>query len=290
MAEISDTPPFVRHHDTARALVRTFHEAMTPHLASKGAVTQEELARAFAMMMDQWPRVLPLFARTCRTCTARGASPFVVDEATGANGGADGAAGRRRDYVTRLMFSTVLGALPEEFDPLTGEVFPRVVAPGLQVNLAGLFYEKEWEAMNEDAIAVFRQIGTDRDAEVWERIRRHITLPAVAGAVFVRVLLRFKQFHFQRRAFVRRMVDSLREQRFAFTDAHFDALFEAMFGHLRADLASELGRARIDVRYGDETAGHLLRIFDQFDKRRLEAALPVRSIGGALRPPSTPRR
>jgi len=288
MAETTDTPPFVRHHDTARALVRTFHDAMAPQLTSKGAVTREELARAFAAMMDQWPRVLPLFARTCRSCTARGASPFAPDAPAGAALDADG--GRRRDYVTRLMFSTVLGSLPEEFDPLTGALFPRVVAPGLQANLAGLFYEKEWEAMNEDAIAVFRQVGTERDAEVWDRIRRHITLPAVAGAVFVRVLLRFRQFHFQRQSFIRRMTEALRDQRFAFTDAHFDALFEAMFGHLRDGLATELGRARIDMRYGDETSGHLMRIFDQFDKRRLEAALPVRSVGGALRPAALPRR
>ncbi|WP_051341498.1 hypothetical protein [Azospirillum halopraeferens] len=283
MAEISDTPPFVRHHDVAGTLVRTIHEAMAPQLNARGVVTREELGRAFGALMEQWPRALPLFARTCRTCTERGA-PHATPVADPAD------EGRRRDFVTRLIFSTVPGTVPEEVDPLTGALFPRVAVPGLQATLAGLFYEKEWEAMNADAVAVFRQIGSGRDAEVWERIRRHITLPAVAGAVFVRVLLRFKQFHFQRQSFVRRMTETLRDQRFTFTDAHFDALFEAMFGHLREDLASELGRARIDVRYGEDTAGHLLRIFEQFDKRRQEATLPVRSVGGALRPAALPRR
>ncbi|MGQ9366826.1 hypothetical protein [Azospirillum sp. ST 5-10] len=298
MADISDTPPFVRHHDTAKALMRTFQEAVEPHLATKGAISRDEMARAFATMMEQWPRVLPLFARTCHSCLAhRGPSR------TAHTGGTDGApacatcaagafteGGRRRDYVTRLIFSSVLGTLPEEFDPLTGAVFPRVVAPGLQSTLAALFYEKEWEAMNEDAVAVFRQVGTDRDGEVWERIRRHATLPAVTGAMFVRVLLRFKQFHFQRQSFVRRMTEALRDTRFEFTDGHFDSLFEAMFGHLRDDLASELGRARVDVRYGDDTSGHLLRIFDQFDRRRQEAAQPIRSLGGARRLPGAARR
>ncbi|HYH19382.1 MAG TPA: hypothetical protein VD995_12265 [Azospirillum sp.] len=278
MADTSDTPPFVRHHRTARALVHTLHEALAPQLVTRGALTHDEFARAFARLMDEWPRVLPLFARTCRACTAGRAETapppsFHPDEAEG----------RRRDYVTRLMFSTILSKVPEAQDPISGAVFPHVAAPGLQANLNALFYEKEWEAMNADALNIFAQIGTDRDEEIWARVHRHATLPVLSDALFVRVMLRFKQFAFQRQSFMRRMVQTLESRRFTFTEEHFNALFAALFDHLRDDIKTELGRARVDVRYGDETAGSLLRIFAEFDKLREDRQRPIRGIGGARR-------
>ncbi|HEY0837513.1 MAG TPA: hypothetical protein VGE72_26605 [Azospirillum sp.] len=282
MADTSETPPFVRHHRTARALVHTLHEALAPQIATRGALTHEEFARAFARLMDEWPRVLPLFARTCRTCTAgRTEEPLLPPP----DFHADEAEGRRRDYVTRLLFSTILCKVPQAQDPLSGAVFPRVAAPGLQANLAALFYEKEWEAMNADALNIFAQIGTDRDDEIWVRVTRHATLPVLSDALYVRVMLRFKQFAFQRQSFMRRMTQVMENRRFTFTDEHFNALFAALFDHLRDDIKTELGRARVDVRYGDETAGSLLRIFAEFDTLRDEQKRPIRGIGGARRPP-----
>ncbi|HYD69323.1 hypothetical protein [Azospirillum sp.] len=280
MADTSNTPPFVRHHRTARALVHTLHEALAPQLVTKGALTHEEFARAFARLMEEWPRVLPLFARTCRTCTAgRMEQPLPPPGFR-----ADEAEGRRRDYVTRLMFSTILANVPEAQDPISGAVFPRVAAPGLQAHLNALFYEKEWEAMNADALSIFAQIGTDRDEEIWARVHRHATLPVLSDALYVRVMLRFKQFAFQRQSFMRRMVQVLENRRFTFTEEHFNALFAALFDHLREEIRTELGRARVDVRYGDETSGALMRIFAEFDKAREDRTRPIRGIGGAMRP------
>ncbi len=277
----TDLPPFARHHRTAQALVSTFQEALEPQFSSKGVLSREEFTRAMGLMMAHWPTVLPLFASICQSCTA-GCQ----------NGGGCGSApravfkpdGRRRDFVTRLLFSTVLLKVPEAVDPLSGSSFPQIIAPGLQVSLNSLFYEKEWEALNGDAIAIYNQIGTDHDEEIWGRIARQDTLTVLVDTMFVRVMLRFRQFHQQRQTFMRRMTDLLRDKRFIFADDHFDTLFDSMFGRLRDGLRTELDRARLDIHYGEGTAENLMRIFDQFDKHRLEQSLPVQMLGGRSKP------
>lgn len=281
-------PPFARHQRTAERLVRTLQEALAPQIQSRGTITAEEFDRAVGVLLEHADKLTPLFAHNCRACLDHPVPPrirlalFQPD-------------GRRRDFVTRLLFATLRGRVPERVDPLTGLVFPQVVAPGLQANVAALFYDKEWEAMNADACAVFHKIGDAQDGEVWERIAEDDTLPIIVDALFVRVLLRFKQFAFQRQAFMRRMVETMRERRFVFTEEHFVMLFDSLFTRLRHELRTELGRARMDTRYGDDTSGHLLRIFDEFDRHRRDLSLPTRTLGGAqrvaaLRPPAAPRR
>ncbi len=286
----TDPPPFMRHHRTAQILVSTFQEALEPQFAAKGALSREEFSRAVTLMMAHWPNVLPLFATICQSC-----AQAPTCQGAGQGGCQDGGCGampravfkpdaRRRDFVTRLMFSTVRIKVPETIDPISGAAFPQIVAGGLQTSLSSLFYDKEWEALNSDAIAIYNQVGTDRDAEIWSRIQRQDTLAVLADTLFVRVMLRFRQFHQQRLTFMRRMTDLLRDQRFIFADGHFDTLFDSMFGRLRESLRTELDRARVDIHYGEGTADGLMRIFEQFDKHRLERSLPIQALGGRSKP------
>ena len=102
-------PAFVQHHGVARALIQTFQEAIGPQIATRGALTQEEFARAFELMMENWPRTLPLFARTCRGCLDGRTDPadsVTLEIPAGAE------EGRRRDFVTRLLFSSVTQHIP----------------------------------------------------------------------------------------------------------------------------------------------------------------------------------
>jgi hypothetical protein len=266
-------PPFVRHQKTAEAMLRALAQALQPSLSQGGSVAAEELARAVELVVRRGAALAPLFAQNCRACAAHGAAAGVA--------AAYQADQRRRDYVTRLLYAAVAAETPESVDPLTGETFPRVLAAPLQSHIAGLFYEKEWEAMNADALLLYQKIGSDADDAVWEKVHEDDALPFLADAVFIRVLLRFRQFAFQRQNFIRRMGELLRERRFVLTDAHFVALFDAMFGRLRPALKSELGRARIDIRYGEETASSMLKIFDEFDKHCKELAMPIKTLAGA---------
>ncbi|ALG71927.1 hypothetical protein VY88_10410 [Azospirillum thiophilum] len=277
----TDPPPFERHHRTAQALVSTFQEALEPQFTAKGALSREDFTRAVGLMMAHWPSVLPLFATICQSCTA---------SACGGCGPAGEAPplfqadGRRRDFVTRLMVSALRTRLPDSMDPITGATFPQIIVPGLQASLSALFYEKEWEALNASALSVFNRLGTDRDAEVWRRLAHEDTLAVLADMPFVRAMLRFRQFHQQRQTFIRRMTDQLRDSRFIFADQHFETLFDALFGRLREGVRTEQDRARIDIHYGEGTAEALMRIFDQFDRHRLEQAAAIRVPGGRRTP------
>ncbi|PWC83445.1 hypothetical protein TSH100_20795 [Azospirillum sp. TSH100] len=281
----ADPPPFERHHRTAQALVSTFQEALEPQFTAKGALSREEFTRAMGLMMAHWPAVLPLFASICQSCTAGSCGGCGNGCGTGGEEPPQiEAGGRRRDFVTRLMVSALRASLPDRMDPITGASFPQVIVPGLQSTLTALFYEKEWEAMNASVIALFNRLGTDRDAEVWNRLAHEETLAVLADTPFIRVMLRFRQFHQQRQTFIRRMTDQLRDRHFVFAEEHFQALFDALFGRLRDGLRTELGRARTDIQYGEGTAEALLRIFDQFDKHRQEQSMPVRVLGGRQMP------
>lgn len=281
----ADPPPFERHHRTAQALVSTFQEALEPQFTAKGVLSREEFTRAMGLMMAHWPSVLPLFASICQSCTAGSCGGCGNGCETGGEEPPQiEAGGRRRDFVTRLMVSALRASLPDSMDPITGASFPQVIVPGLQSTLTALFYEKEWEAMNASAIALFNRLGTDRDAEVWRRLAHEETLAVLADTPFIRVMLRFRQFHQQRQTFIRRMTDHLRERHFVFAEEHFQALFDALFGRLRDGLRTELGRARTDIQYGEGTAEALLRIFDQFDKHRQEQSMQVRVLGGRQMP------
>lgn len=281
----ADQPPFERHHRTAQALVSTFQEALEPQFTAKGVLSREEFTRAMGLMMAHWPSVLPLFASICQSCTASGCGSCGGGAGTmGEEPAQIGAGGRRRDFVTRLMVSALRTRLPDSMDPITGASFPQVILPGLQSTLTALFYEKEWEAMNASVVALFNRLGTDRDAEVWQRLAHEETLAVLADTPFIRVMLRFRQFHQQRQTFMRRMTDRLRDRHFVFAEEHFQTLFDALFGRLRDGLRTELGRARTDIQYGEGTAEALLRIFDQFDKHRLEQSVPVRVLGGRQMP------
>lgn len=265
-------PPFARHQKTAEVLLQTLAQALGPVIAEKGALSADELTRAVDLMLRHKAALAPLFAANCRACLAAG--PAAAAEGLAAFQ----ADQRRRDYVTRLLFAAVATQTPECLDPITGESYPRVLAGPLQTHVASLFYEREWEAMNADALLLFQKVGVDSGEAVWERLQDDDALPFVADAVFIRVLLRFRQFAYQRQHFIRRMGDLLRERRFVLSEEQFMALFDAMFGRLRGPLGSELGRARIDTRYGDETASTMLRIFDEFDKRRQELATSFKAL------------
>ncbi|CAO3415672.1 hypothetical protein [Azospirillum endophyticum] len=285
----ADPPPFERHHRTAQALVSTFQEALEPQFTAKGVLSREEFTRAIGLMMAHWPSVLPLFASICQSCTAGSCAPSCPSSCGGCRAPREEqpdmrSDGRRRDFVTRLMVSALRAALPDSMDPITGASFPQVIVPGLQSTLTALFYEKEWEAMNAGAVALFNRLGTDRDAEVWQRLAHEETLAVLADTPFIRVMLRFRQFHQQRQTFMRRMTDQLRDRHFVFAEEHFQTLFDALFGRLRDGLRTELDRARTDIQYGEGTAEALLRIFDQFDKHRLEQSVPVRVLGGRQMP------
>lgn len=273
--------PFLRHQQTAESLLRMVQDALAPVFEAKGHVTRDDIDRVVGRLTDASDRTAVLFAQACRACVEHPVPPpvrmAIFDPA-----------GRRRDFVTRLLFAHVKDRLPPRLDPLTGATYPNLLASSFQATLNGLFYDMEWRALNVDAVTAFEKIGTTDDHEIRDRIDHDTALPIVVGSIFVRVLLRFRQFTFQRQSFVRRMADQLRAHRFVFTEEHFVAIFEALASRLRPELGGELARARADMRYGEGTSEQLSRILHEFDT--FTRTVAARAAAPAFRPMGMSRR
>lgn len=251
--------PHLAHTRAAVGLMRTVRDALQPMFDARGAVTREEFDRVIRLLETANDRTSSLFSPICRACVehpvpaaARELSPDVE--------------GRRRDFAARLLFAHVVDRVRESRDPITGELYPQVLGPALRDTLSGLFYEIEWRALNVDALTVFRMIGQVPDKQVRARVDEDDMIAIVAGSVFVRFALRFKQYALQRQAFTRRMNEMLRERRFAFTDGHFVEMFGAIIARLRHETAIEFRRARLDTRYGDGAAQGVLRVIEDHDR------------------------
>lgn len=247
--------PSAKHHDLAHTLIRTFYEALEPYLQNKGHITKDEIEKAFRLMEVYWPKVLPLFEVTCRMCTEQRDHTYKPDE-------------RRKDFLTRLVFSYLIANIPQRIDPDSNKMFPQILVHGIQANMQSMFYEKEFDALNSQAQTIFSMIGTDEDDKVWPLIAANDTLNMLADQIFVRMLLRFKHFNHQRQVFSRRVFQSVDGMSYAFNDSDFCAVFTALFGRFEGILSTQDGRVKIDLYYGEETADKMTKIFFQYNNFR----------------------
>jgi len=281
MAKKMDATSYDRHRQTAEALLRAVCDALTPIFETRGSISREELERAVACLAGMRSNTALLFERNCRACLANG-------EAHTMTAPARRPVERRHDFATRLLFSHVIETVPERLDPLTGALYPRLLAPALQSVVSGLFFDIEWQALNAEAQAAFTKIGEISDHDVRKRIDADPTLPALAGAVFVRFILRFRQFTYQRQTFTKKMAELLRPCRFVFTEEHFVELFDAIARGVPTDLDCELGSIQTDIRFGEGTASELVRILGEFTSYR--ESLGDRKKGPPFRPLGVSRR
>lgn len=255
-AVMADKLPHETHHEMAHTLMRTFYEALEPHFLTKGYMTKDDLDKAFTLMASFWPKVLPLFGATCKECSdARGDKVYVPDI-------------RRKDFLTRLIFSYVLTNVPMRHDSATRVTFPQVLVRGIQKNVSSLFHEREYDELNRHAQSIFMQIGTDKDNEVWPLIQADDTLSIMADKILIRFLLRFKQFNHQRQVFTRNITLTLMESSYSFSDADFCLVFQGLFGRFEEMLRSDEGRLRIDLFFGEDSAEKLNKVFFQFSNFR----------------------
>lgn len=249
---MSHDAPHQRHQELAHTVLRTFYEALEPYFRAKDHVTREDLAKAFALMESHWPRIEPLFVSACQVhCTQREGRVYQPDQ-------------RRKDFLTRLVFSNVLARLPTYEITPGGSRFPHILIRGIQKNVTSIFHDKEYDTLNAQAQSIFAQIGTDDDIEIWPLITGEHTLNVMADKIFVRLLLRFKQFNHQRQVFCRNMALSLVDQPYTFDATAFCALFEALFSPFEIMLGDEDGRIKLDLFFGEETSEKLSRIFELY--------------------------
>ena len=153
-----------KQHDLARTLIRTFYEALAVQFDRKDHITKDELDRAFNLIEGFWPKTLPAFKANCRLCIDKNGSRAYNPDA------------RRKDFLTRFVFSLLITTIPSRMDPASGKYFPQVIVRGIQRNIVNLFSNAEYEMLNSQAQAIFATIGTDDDAQTWPLIRADETM------------------------------------------------------------------------------------------------------------------
>ena len=88
----------------------------------------------------------------------------------------------------------------------------------------------------------------------------------LADKVFIRMLLRFKQFNQQRQSFTAVIVANIEANAYKFTDQDFCEIFEVIFGRYDKMVKKPEGRTKMDVYYGDGTADGIFSIFFAFEQ------------------------
>lgn len=247
-------------HDLARTLIRTFYEALAVQFERKDHITRDELDRAFTLIEGFWPKTLPAFKANCRLCLDKHGSRAYNPDA------------RRKDFLTRFVFSLLITSIPSRMDPISGKHFPQVIVRGIQRNVTTLFSNAEYEMLNSQAQAIFATIGTDDDTQMWPLIRADETMSMLADKIFIRMLLRFRQFNQQRQTFTAAIVGSIEANVYKFTDQDFCTVFEAMFSRYDALIRTPEGRIKMDVYYGDGTADGISSIFFAFEQFKKDLA------------------
>ncbi|UEM20374.1 hypothetical protein JL100_025380 [Skermanella mucosa] len=247
-------------HDLARTLIRTFYEALAVQFERKDHITRDELDRAFTLIEGFWPKTLPAFKANCRLCLDKhGARAYNPDA-------------RRKDFLTRFVFSLLITNIPSRMDPISGKYFPQVIVRGIQRNVTTLFSNAEYEMLNSQAQAIFATIGTDDDTQMWPLIRADETMSMLADKIFIRMLLRFRQFNHQRQTFTAAIVGSIEPSVYKFTDQDFCTVFEVMFSRYESLIRTPEGRIKMDVYYGDGTADGISSIFFAFEQFKKDLA------------------
>lgn len=249
------------HHALAQNLVETIFSAILQTFDDRDAVTVAELSEAFERIRYYWPKVLPVFETTCRECSALNQKSYVPDR-------------RRRDFLTRLVFSRIVDQVPRRPLLRTDHPFPHLLAPGLQAVIRSVLSGNETEIFNQLARSIFDQVGTDRDDEVWSVIARSDPLVMLANRILIRLLLSFKNFNTRRWEVFRVMQGTLDDSVYKFDEIAFCEIFDALFGDFQEQVKSEEMRLRFNLFHGDDTAEQINAVLLTYQRYRQSLAAP----------------
>ncbi|MBI1209106.1 MAG: hypothetical protein GC191_17675 [Azospirillum sp.] len=240
-----------RHHRLARTVFENFYEALRTQSVKEGALTTAQIDRAFALIDAQWSSVLPAFAMTCKTCLAARQPVFTPDP-------------RRIDYLTRLVFSRVVRAIPPRPVLGGGKPWPLVVAAGMKDNVQAMFAASEFALLNSQVRDLYADAGTDDDDRFWAAAAGDPLLMALVDKVFVAFLLRFSDFDAERWRFTQRLARSVEHSVFSLAEPEFCEIFEAMFAPYLALVGEAAGVLKLNLFFGHDTAAQVETIRQAF--------------------------
>lgn len=238
--------------DISRSFFSTVFETIYKGFGERVVLTEEEVAKIKAGIEASWPEFETMFGNTCVQCME--APWFTQDE-------------RRKDAVTRLVFSRILMKIPKRA-AVGGVDFPRVIAPGLQTMISIMLTNREWRILNDHARFIFEYIGGDDDATLALHFESNETMKQLCERIFLTLLLRFKSFSSRRQEFIKIINNSVSDTSYRMADDEFCEIFEAMFYDYYNLIQTETGRLQFAVSHSEDFPERMKAIFEVYIRFR----------------------
>lgn len=233
--------------DISKSLFDIFFNSLRNELREQSVITEASVDRIERRLRAAWPQVETLFDGTCAACMD--APRYIRNN-------------DRKDFVTRLVFAKILMHVPERPIPdMTGQVFPRIILPGLRDSIGILLNGREWAVLNEHVRLIFDYVGGDDDTTLMQQMKLNPAVGFLCQRVFVTLLLRFKGFNARRLDVMRRIEGSLRDSSYRLQDSEFCQIFEGLFREYHDLIQTDEGRLRVSMSYSDDAPETLENIF-----------------------------
>jgi hypothetical protein len=251
---MSETEFSHRQHATAKQIFDGFYSALREQTDGGATVDLGKIDSIFGKFSLLWPSVLPLMERHCEACVVSRGARLQRD-------------GRRKDYLTRLLFSRIVIMVPRR-QSREGPAYPLTLARGMSEVVQAMFTPSEVGILNDHVLAIYEQAATDDDAALWAAVETNPSLAALVDRVFLQYLIRFRSFTSNRRTFLEAMRRGLAPGRADFSDADFCEVFEALFSRLFCLLEASKGIVALDLLGGEGAAARVAEIWDSYSHHR----------------------
>jgi len=161
---------------------------------------------------------------------------------------------------SRFLLRLIVGRVSHLFAGKNPKI-PKSVIEGLDQFFIKAFGPVVYEELNNEADDMFRGIPSGDDEEMWRIIKATPHWRRFAETILIRILFRFENFANGKKTFVLIVGRVMQDMsKFTFSDAHFNMIFQALFGDLLMEMKTDEQRLRIDFMFGDGTSAKLMAI------------------------------
>jgi len=243
------------HYEAAANLIKTILAAVESGFENKEVITRSEVRESFDKIRKYMPSTGAVFESTCRECVALNQKVYAPDR-------------RRKDFVTRLLFSRIATKVQARHVPQSARPYPHVLIPGFQAAVQMIYTKTEYVIFNKLARDLYVEAGTDADEAIWRVIDQSETLTISADRMFIRLLQFFRNFQGRYRDFMQCLQQGVDKAVYRADEYDFCDFFEALFGpYLEVAKNADL-KLRINTYYGESCAQQIGTVFVSYRRFR----------------------
>lgn len=243
------------HYAAAANLIKTILSAVEGSFENKEIITRSEVRDAFDKIRRYMPNTGAVFESTCRDCVALNQKVYAPDR-------------RRKDFVTRLLFSRIANQVPARAVVRSERPYPHVLIPGFQAAVQMVFTKTEYVIFNKLARDLYAEAGTDADEMIWRVISQSETMAISTDRIFIRFLQFFRNFQGRYRDFMTCLQKDVDKVVYKADEYDFCDFFDALFGAYEAVTKSSDLKLRVNTYHGEECAQQIGAVFLAYKRFR----------------------